>query len=169
MQKFNDKKLRLLEALFSLSRVLFITKIAWGVTGLIGILGFLLSVIYGDWSVFSRSGSLIVVCALLLALVDYATSTKEFINKTKEFLGPSYEEEEKGRIRQLIRDELDKYGLSKSEKEIAYLADQKREFYWDKFPERFGGSLKMKSVVSEVSIAMVGTLIWGFGDLFGKL
>ena len=75
--------------------------------------------------------------------------TKEQMNKEMAFL----------------REKIAK--LEKSEEEIAYLADQKLESYWEGFPGRFGGALKMRAVSSEISLAILGTLISGFGNLLG--
>jgi len=142
-------------------------RITWWIAGFIGLGGIGLSLFYSNWYIFSRSGSLLVVFALLLALVDYTSSTKLFFDQVREALGPKYRLDELERIRQLVRDEIKEYGFTKSDEEIAYLADQKLESYWEGFPARLGGALKMRSVTSEVSIAIIGTLIWGFGDLLG--
>ena len=161
-------KKRLFEALLPLFITFLAARIVWCVAAIIGIGGISLSFFYNDWSMFSRSGALIVVCALLLALLDYTSSTKKFFDKVREILGPKYQDDEKERVRHLVLEEMKKYGLTRSEKEIAYLADKKLESFWEGFPNRMGETLKMKSVISEVSLAIIGTLIWGFGDLFGK-
>ena len=130
-------------------------------------MGIGLSIIYGNWHIFSRSGALIIVCALSLVLFDYTLSTKQFFDKVRKVLGPEYRQEELERVRQFVRDEMKEYGIAKSEEEVAYLADKKLESYWEGFPGRFGGTIKMRSVNSEVGMAILGTLISSFGDIFG--
>lgn len=132
-----------------------------------GLLGIGLSLLYENWNIFSRSGSLIIICALLLALFDFASSTKQFFDKVRDILGKEYRKKELERGRQLVREEMKKYGLTKSEEEIAYLADKKLESYWEGFPARFERVLNLRFVSSEVSLAIIGTLISSFGDLLG--
>ena len=160
-------KKRILEAMLPLIASYVAAGLAWCIAGVIGLVGIVLSLLYGNWNIFSRSGALIIVCALLLALFDYTSSTKQFFDQVRKVLGPKYRQEELERVRQLVREEMKEYGLTKSEEEIAYLADRKLESYWEGFPARFGGALKMRSVSSEVSLAILGTLISGFGDLLG--
>ncbi len=64
----------------------------------IGAIGIGISLFTGDWDNFARSGPLIVVCALLLALFDYTSSTKQVSDKTRDILGMEYSEDEKKRI-----------------------------------------------------------------------
>ena len=160
-------KKRIIEAMLPLIASYVAAGLAWCIAGVIVLSGIILSFLYNDWSIFSRSGALIIVCALLLALFDYTSSTKHFFDQVRKVIGPTYRQEELERVRELVRKEMKEYGLTKSEEEIAYLADQKLESYWEGFPARFGGTLKMRSVSSEVSLAILGTLISGFGDLLG--
>jgi hypothetical protein len=160
-------KKRILEAMLPLIASYLAVYIAWCITGIIVIVGIALSILYGNWNIFSRSGALIIVCALLLALLDYTSSTKQFFDHVREIFGPKYRQEELERVRQLMHEEMKEYGLKRSEEEIAYLADRKLESYWEGFPGRFGGALKMRAVSSEISLAILGTLISGFGNLLG--
>jgi hypothetical protein len=160
-------KKRILEAMLPLIVPYVAVCIAWCITGIIIILGIAFSLLYGNWNIFSRSGAFIIVCALLLALLDYKSSTKQFFDNVREILGPKYRQEELERARQLMREQMKEYGLKKSEEEIAYLVDQELKSYWEGVPARIGGALKMKSVSSEISLAILGTLISGFGNLLG--
>ena len=164
--KIEDKK-RVIEAMLPIAVPVVAVIAAWLIAIIIGSMGIGFSLYYGNWDIFARSGPLIVVCALFLALFDYTSSSKKFFDQLKKVLGPEYQQDEIERIRQFVREEIKKYGLTKSEDEIAYLADRKRESYWEGISIRLGGALKMRSVTSEVSLATLGTLIWGFGDLFG--
>ena len=163
----HEMKKRIVEAMLPIIASFLAARIAWFSAGVIGLVGIVLSFLCGNWSIFSRSGSLIIVCALLLALLDYTSSTKLFIEKVREALGSEYREQELERVRQLIREQMETHGLTKSEEEIAYLADQKLNSYWEGFPGRLGGALRMRAATSEISLAAIGTLISGFGDLLG--
>lgn len=162
-----EEKKKVVEAMLPIAVPVLAGIVAWLFAIVIGSMGIGFSLYYDNWEIFARSGPLIVVCALFLALFDYTSSSKKFFEQLKKALGPEYQQDEIERIRQFVREEIKKYGLTKTEDEIAYIADQKRESYWEGVSTRLGGALKMRSVTSEVSLATLGTLIWGFGDLFG--
>ena len=155
-------KKQLLEAMIPLFASRVAACITWWIAGAIGLAGIGLSIFYANWNIFSRSGSIIIVCALMLALYDYTSSTKRFFDQVRKILVPKYRHEELERVRQLVREEMKEYGITKSEEEIAYLADKKLESYWEGFPGRFGGTLKMRSVKSEVGL-------WIFDISLGKI
>jgi hypothetical protein len=162
-----EQKKKAVKAMLSIALPVLAVIVAWLFAIVIVSMGIGFSLYYNNWDIFARSGSLIVVCALLLALFDYTSSSKKFFDQLKEAFGPEYQQDEVERIRQFVREEFKKYGLTKTDDEIAYIADRERESYWKGVITRFSGALKMRSVTSEVSLAIIGTLICGFGDLFG--
>jgi hypothetical protein len=160
-------KEKLLEAMLPIIIPFLAVKVARWTAALIATVGIAVSYVTGDWSVFSRSGSLIVVCALVLAFFDYTTTTKQFFDKAREFFGDQYEEQVRSTVQKLICEELKKYGIEKSNEELGYLVERRISEIWEGVPARVGGLFKLKSLKTELALAILGTLIWGFGDLFG--
>lgn len=156
-----------MEAMLPLLVPVFCAKAAWWVAGLTVVIGAGSSLYTGNWEIFSRTGSLLIVYALLLALFDYTGATKDFFGSINNVLGKEFIEDEERRVKEFVREELAKYGLEKSEQEIAYIADQKREMFWEGLPSRYGEVFRMKSVTSEIGLAILGTLISAFGSLIG--
>ena len=165
--KATKEQQRVIEALLPILVPFVTVRIVWGIAGVIVLLGIALSMVYANWTIFSRSGSLLVVCALLLALFDYTSSIKQLLESFEKILPTNVRDEQLEGVRELVQKELRECGVSKSEEEISYLARQKFQSSWEELPNRLGGCFKMKSVESEVLLGIMGTLIWGFGDLFG--
>ena len=142
-------------------------KIARWTAALIAAVGIAVSYSTGDWSVFSRSGSLIVVCALALAFFDYTTATKQFFDQARALGGDKYEEQTQSTVQELIREDLKRHGIEKSNEELAYLTERRMSDFWEFAPIRYGGHFKLRSLKTELALAILGTLVWGFGDLLG--
>lgn len=163
----NPLKPMLLKAMLPILVPFLAVKVAWWTAALVAFIGIAVSYFTGDWSAFSRSGSLIVVCALALAFFDYTTATKDFFDQVREVFGDQYEKQARSNVQKLVRDELRQHGIEKSDEEMAYLAERRMSEFWEGVPMRYGGQFKLKSLKTELTLAILGTLVWGFGDLFG--
>ena len=147
----------------------YVTLIMWFFVAIIIICGMILSYCLCDWHILSRSGGVVIVCALLLALFDYTTSVKNFFKQVNDYFGTKLKDEQLKGVRNKIKQDLEQHGVIKPENEIDYMALEKIEFHFPAAVERLGNSFKMQSIKSEIAIAIVGTMISSFGDLIGKI
>ena len=108
-------KARLLNAMLPILVPFLAVKVAWWTAALIAFVGLAVSYFTGNWSAFSRSGSLIVVCALALAFFDYTTATKQFLDEVRQVFGDQYQEQARSDVQKLVREELKQYGIEKSD------------------------------------------------------
>ncbi len=164
-----DKKKALIQIISPLIAAKFVTRITWLFVAIIIICGMILSYCFCDWHILSRSGGLVIVCALLLALFDYTTSVKSFFKHANDYFGPKLKDEQLKGVRKIIKQDLERHGVTKSENEIDYIASEKLEYHFPGTIERLGNSFKMQSIRSEITIAIIGTMIYSFGDLIAKI
>ena len=114
------------------------------------------SVVYDDWTWFARSGSLVVVVAALMHVYD----AKAWVEKQKQSIITSLDE---------FLEKLEKYAGEEEYEEIvgplrrSAKASHHRIKRYDM--ERLSVTYKRYEVIA----AIVGTVVWGFGDLLGKL
>ena len=106
--------------------------------------GLWLSLWTGDWRWFSRSGSLIVVCGLALAKWDFESVIRN--------------------------DNLDEFDamIDKSTIELdsGHVTDQYRQEIKEDIRDSFVRVVRPRFSKAELYIVGVGTLVWGFGDIF---
>jgi hypothetical protein len=118
-------------------------KFYFGSSILVLIVGILISLITSNWLWFSRSGSILVVIGVLMTAYDIESSLKN--TKFLEFI------------------------LKEMEARKKYVTNDEKEFVTEHLESRitsvFGGFFKFL----EIKILIIGTLVWGFGDLVGCL
>jgi len=118
------------------------------------IIGYFIAKHYEDGTHFARSGSAVVIIAVIFA----ASDLKNRIKKAPGFA--------KKRLRDVTKEKIAQYknsGLSTEQAEGIFQSAEEETLsdiqdMVDKYIDRI---LKV-----ELSIALVGTFIWGFGDLF---
>ena len=151
----------------------WILAVGWLLVVILTVIGVVLSIRYDQWHIFSRCGSLIVLVALFLAVIDHSGWAKTLYKITEPELTQNKNPKTEKRIQNEIIDEIEKCNLTFSEKEISFFTwlSYKLELntYREHFPARFGSYLKSVMQKHELIIATYGTLIWGFGDLIGNL
>lgn len=129
---------KLFEAPLLLARVA-----AFAIAGL----GVVLSLWLDEWGWFSRAGSLIVLCGLILANWEYFSLT---IGDMLEFAHP------------VVKRRLNDHGISTGEDNYrAEVEKQVRKELIDRFRPDY--------LSAELRIVTAGTAIWGFGDLIGAI
>jgi len=135
------------------------------ISGIIIYFGIQLSIKYNDWTIFSRSGSLLILVTLFIILIEHSKFFTSLIRNLDENRCIKYSSILKKIIRRKIVQTLRKYQIQKSSLEIDYLVE--KEFYL--FIEYFSNitriSLKEIAQRIELIIGIIGTIIWGFGDL----
>jgi hypothetical protein len=144
-----------------------------GISILISILalgiGVWFSVEQKDWSLFSRAGSLLVIIALTMAIIDHSKWLKKVIDIGDRATSSEFKEELKKIFHEQITENLDKHNLIKPPVEIEFLADLECSKYLELAPQRVGINLRKWFQKYELIIAGIGTFVWGFGDLVGRL
>lgn len=161
-----DKAEKLRE-LFGLASPTILRYVAWLAVVVITISAVAISVRANCWLPLTRSGAAIVVVALLFALIDFTGWARRVL----EFSSPSFEGQHESAVWKSIRreiiDDLRKYGVTKTEEEIAFLTERELKSYVTNFPTRFGSAAKGMHVGHEIAMAAYGTLLSGFGDVIG--
>ena len=157
-----DKKERLVELVLPIVAILM----AWLAVVVATVVGVWLSLSKENWSIFARSGSIVVAVALLLAIYDHFSWARSLSELAR---GVVKNEGVEDMFIKDIREALLSHGIEKAENEIGFLAEQKSKSYYEMFPYRFSYHLKSLFQKNELLIGIYGTLIWGFGDLIGKL
>ena len=151
----------------------WILAVGWLFVIIITVIGVVLSIRLNQWLIFSRCGSLIILIALFLALIDHSGWAKTLYKITEPNLTQNQNPKTEKRIKNEIVEELQNCNLTISEKEINFFTwlayKQELSTYREHFPTRFGVYLKSFMQKHELIIATYGTLIWGFGDLIGSL
>ena len=151
----------------------WVLPVGWLLVVILTIIGVVLSIRYDQWLIFSRCGSLIVLVALFLAIIDHSGWAETLYKITEPKLTQNKNPKIEKRIKDEIVDEIQKCNLTLSEEEISFFTwlAYKLELnsYREQFPARFGSFLKSIMQKHELIIATYGTLIWGFGDLIGSL
>lgn len=127
--------------------------------------GIWLSFASSDWTIFSRSGSLLVIVALIMALTDHSGWLRKIIKIGDNSLSEKAKEEFKRAFSKNIEEDLKRFEIVKSKNEIDYLTDVKVQDYLQNFPNRIGIEIRKSIQKYELSIAIIGTLVWGFGDI----
>ena len=120
-----------------------------------------------QWKTFQRSGSFVVFIALILGWY--------FINiwiKTKMGTAKKWIEDKGGVFHDLLKEEIFKINIeitkSTAEK-IAKRTSEELGSHVGQSIKGYFGSLQQKFLVAEIILAGVGTVIWGYGDLFPSL
>lgn len=154
------------EDLIELALPMVAIVFSWIAVAGVTVAGVWLSLSYENWSIFARCGSVVVVIALLLAVYDHFSWARSLsqlaqsVAKQKES-GDTFVKD--------IREGLGSHGVEKSENEISFLAEQKSKSYHENFPYRYSYHMKSVFQKNELLIGVYGTMVWGFGDLIGKL
>lgn len=128
-------------------------------------IGIWLSLELDDWTIFSRSGSLLVVIALALAILDHSNWLQKVINVSSDAALPEFKEKLKQNFLNKVTERLSKHNLQKSEDEIEYIVNIEISKYIEEVPNRIGSTVKRSFQKYELIIAAIGTIVWGFGDL----
>jgi len=157
--------------------------------------GIVISIYMEDWAWFARFGSLIVVVGIVVALKDIQMSIQKIepnlLLGFNELIIENNEEYRKNAIQRFLKSfnkevlKLDKSKLTKElnneinkRKQLGIKQIQKDVF--DEGLNDYGSPIHneakqlylkgMTSIfrISEATILIVGTIIWGFGDLFGS-
>lgn len=131
--------------------------------------GIIISINLHDWSWFSRSGSLLVVIALTLEVIDFPTWISNISKSVRKYSERDGDEFLYDTFRNIIKENLKKHGVIKSPEEIEFLTEQYRDNYLELLPTKFGSGVKKMAHKYEIIIAAIGTLIWGFGDLINHV
>jgi len=129
--------------------------IAVGTSIIIAVTGFTLGYIF-DGVYFSRSGSLIVVVGVIFGLLDLPSRLADI---------DSWVKKQASIHKQEILNKNKTDGVSEQQSEQAYddVIDEMTTVIKSKAKKR-----RQKIVRIEGAILVVGTLIWGFGDLINK-
>lgn len=117
-----------------------------------------------DWITFARSGSLLVCIALVLAIIDHQSWVKNAIPTSQKYRPETYSNIEKA-IEDTIKEEIKTFNLKKSENEIKYLTNLRYNEFLEKQKSEKAHETRSRFQRVELAIGLVGTLIWGFGDL----
>lgn len=117
----------------------------------VGISGVIVSFINNDWEWFQRAGSLIVAIGVYVAARDIGSVDRQL--KSTIALGTA----------ELINEDKTKIlnGKDLSGEDIEAISNKVNDAV-------YAGLLKFHLKI-EATILIVGTIIWGFGDLIGKL
>ena len=157
------------EAMVKVVLPVFLNGFGWIFTIAITIIGILLSLKNHDWTIFSRCGSLIVVVALFLVIIDYSKSASALFKIAEPRLVDNKNEKILNEIKTDVLKGLSENNLSKTQDEVNFIAniiyDYKMQNYKEQFPTRVGGYFKNSLQVNELLIGVFGTIVWGFGDL----
>jgi hypothetical protein len=118
--------------------------------------GFSLSISFADWQYFERSGSLIIIVGILLALKDMTGKIniveESVVGGMKNNLGMAEVKETKGLVSYAANEKL--------KEDITEQTKNTKEMF-----KLFHHRLRRL----EASILIIGTFIWGFGSLIGKV
>ena len=109
----------------------------------------------GLW--FSRSGSVIVCIAIIFVFIHIERNIKEFLPNAQTLFMSA----RSGVIADGIKDGM-------SEQESTKAADSFISDFFEYVEPRVGQE-KIRSMRIEVTLLLVGTLIWGFGDLINQV
>ena len=126
-------------------------------TILLSVMGVALSISLKDWQCFARSGSLIVILGIIVAWKDITGNLQAYINAIIDVLAKKIQEIENGSTRGLL------YSGRKNSEDKSRLKS-----YNDKLQE-LDRLMKLRLKTLEVFILILGTLVWGYGDLIGNL
>lgn len=126
-------------------------RIAWIVPSLIVAISIIISISQSDWGHFSRAGSLIVVVGIYIAIMDlsggiYELSRNNYFTMS-EFL-------EFGNIVNFEKEDLDE--LIKKAKEVEKTKKENNAF------ATYVSQIFKKI---EAVLLVIGTIIWGYGDI----
>ena len=131
--------------------------------------GISLSLEYNNWTIFSRSGSLLIVIALVSVLIDHSIFYKSiYLAISNENIAKNSVVIDKV-IRRKIKQTLKKYNFQKSSNEIEYLLSRERKLFSEYAYDEISNWLSTYSRRIELILGVTGTIIWGFGDLISKL
>jgi len=120
------------------------------------IAGFSLSISLSDWQYFERSGALIIIVGILLALKDMTGRIiiieESVVGRMKHNLRMAEVKEPKGLLSYATNEKL-KEDLTEQTKDT----------------QEMFKLFKHRLLRLEATILIVGTFIWGFGSLVGKV
>ena len=120
-------------------------------------MGVALSISLKDWQYFERSGSLIVILGIIVAWKDITGDLEAYLNANIDVLAIKIQERENSSASGLL------YSGGKSSEEKNQL-----ESYKEKLQE-LDRLMKLRLKALEVCILILGTFVWGYGDLIGNL
>lgn len=120
-------------------------------------MGIALSISLKDWQCFARSGSLIVILGIIVAWKDITGNLQAHINANIDVLAKKILEIENGSTRGLL------YSGEKNSE-----VKNELDSYKEKLQE-LDRLMKLRLKALEVCILILGTFVWGYGDLIGNL
>jgi hypothetical protein len=138
------------------------------------VFGVVPSIINSDWTWFGRSGALLVIFGVYVVWLDYKGEMDKNLDIVlkgfKEYLKKLTPEEE----RKNLNDQLKSLNIKYMEEELKKLlkTPHDRDKTFDIISEKFKEVSKLthKRVQNvEFLVLVLGTLIWGYGDLINKL
>ena len=125
---------------------------------LLSVMGIALSISLKDWQYFARSGSLIVILGIIVAWKDITGNLEAYINANIDVLAKKIQETENG----LTTSGLLYFGEKNSE------VKNELESYKEKL-QKLDRLMKLRLKALEACILILGTFVWGYGDLIGNL
>ena len=117
-----------------------------------------------QWKTFQRSGSFVVFIAFILGWY--------FINiwiETKMGTAKKWIEDKEGVLHDLLKEEIFKINIEITKRTAEEISKRTTEKFGSDIGQSikgYFGSLQQKFLVAEILLAGVGTIIWGYGDLF---
>ncbi len=134
--------------------------VAWSLTILISILGIYTSFQWNDWINFARAGAVIVVLSLALEASGYIDNYLDKILNTVNKI--SFEVV----LKQVMKNNH-MYGLkgNESKEQLVQIAQKENSRRLTEIGNIASNQFNKNLRRTEFTIATIGTLIWGFGDL----
>jgi hypothetical protein len=126
-------------------------------TILLTVMGVALSISLKDWQYFERSGSLIVILGIIVAWKDIAGDLEVYFNAYIKMLAKNIQERESNPTRGLL------YSGGKNSEEKNQLESYKAKL------QELDRLMRLRLKALEVCILILGTFVWGYGDLIGNL
>ena len=128
-----------------------ILLLAWGVVQ---------SVQFRDWQYFERSGSLVIVIAIMLAWRDLVT----LFGDVRRF----YADEFARRISDIDRSRPSGFGAVRNGQLEKILVNRENIVEASSEVDELIKTLRMRLRTTEAAILILGTLVWGYGSIIAK-
>lgn len=127
-------------------------------TILLSVMGVALSISLKDWQCFARSGSLIVILGIIVAWNDIAGNLEAYLNANIDTLAKEIQEIENSSTNRGLL-----YSGGKNSEDKSRLKSYKVKL------QELDRLMKLRLKALEAFILILGTFVWGYGDLIGNL
>ena len=128
------------------------------------IAGIMPSVLTGEWTWFARSGALLTAYGVILAYLDLSGAMREIFSEIQ----PAIEESFKNILEETFEELSEEYSEKKSVPEIHSIFEEAKDEVGESL-STLGDKLVSNIRFYEILLIIVGTVIWGYGDLLSNL